>query len=612
MQLYVRGLDGTTHVLRDLTVTTTVGDLKRRLHARTGVAPTDQRLAILGGRPLGRSDASRVFARLAPRGVSPDDDGDNDENAHHDSVGVSNGATLSLSARLRGGMNVQVSTVIMMLLLGSVALIGIGISILMRDNPREADLREYNAFYKEFEASALLRRMRQTRIRVFQHNVDLRREEYVYKFEGSDDGVTEKSPINIQWTGLVPAADTYRLQVSVDNVAQPNPWRLTTYSVVNPIAVPMVCSERLVDRDSNSCPDRWLEERCDAIAKTPLATFVKHAGAPTTCVPTGGVVCGDCRWQLFLEARAEYMVWDGPAGPGWGGISEWTENFTQGFEYPFTVRDQELDFTSPGEVNLTIRALATPWVKAQNMTDGTMNWGQTVAEQREEGLVMVATGVAALTLCSSALFGLRFMANKIKKKQQEQQEALQKAGAVGDAAAAPMLVHPGVAASPKAKGGHHGGDWGDPGAGGGTEMAAMGAAGAAAGAAAAGGYGAPGASPNNPLQRQYSGGGGGHRFSGSGAPGGGYGGSDADFATRQGPVGHHGATRLSGSGAPGGPPQAGGGGARLSRQMSGGGGFPGGRGGGGPPGRHGSDSSASGGFRGGFGGRGAAPRGGAA
>jgi hypothetical protein len=340
-------------------------------------------------------------------------------------------------------MNVQVSTVAMMLVLGSLALIGIGISILVADNERTPLVAAYTAGVQQFQPN-VARVERTEMFSITSKNTTIlprfRGKEYIVGYTGD---LPEDTAATYGWTALLPIADVFEIRQVIDGEAPTAGGLITTsrLPVTVPLARDIACTADNFDGNTGTCPDDWLQAQCHAITGRPdIGTFVKDPALKDVVCPRDNVICGSCQFNAYLNKRVEYVTWISSENR-WQFVANIWPEFPSGVRFPFNTSDNDFSYDLRNPMNFTVKPVGDPYSVMQNLTNGGMDFGQTADDQRQSGLIMVATGSITFVLCVGAIIGVRYMSvasQKKKEKEAEEAAAAAKGAAAGggDAAAA--------------------------------------------------------------------------------------------------------------------------------------------------------------------------------
>jgi len=328
-------------------------------------------------------------------------------------------------------MNVQVSTVVMMLVLGSLALIGVGVSILIDDNIRIGLVKDYKEKYEAFAVQK--GRFRRTR---FEADIGAGNRVPLERFEGQENigGFTGDLPSpkadTFGWSALLPATESWTIYQFVDDAppAAGASFVVPRLSVAVPSSNQLVCTPDNFDRQTGTCPDDFLQRMCHEISGDDSVGTVNKDPAITGECPRDNVICGTCDFNYYLNTRVEYVVWSGASENRWRMAANlgWPE-YPQGRRYPFNLSDQEFTFEFKNPMNFTLKPIGDPYSVAQNLTEGAMDFGETLDDQRRTGLIMIATGSITFLICTGAMAAMRYMTVKAN----QQREAAAKEAAQG-------------------------------------------------------------------------------------------------------------------------------------------------------------------------------------
>jgi hypothetical protein len=294
-------------------------------------------------------------------------------------------------------MNVQVSTMLLMVLLISVVLIALGFGKIIASNDRPARVAEWNAAYAAYVA-AVVPAMQKTAVQLGSTGAAFTLEKMPYGFKGATDGLATTKPVAHRWLLAVAPADVYSVVIAVAESGFAANLSLGTSAVSTTVRTPIACTEGY--NAGGDCPWAWLAAECKRRSYV-NATFARDAAlaAAGSCA-VGTAACGKCVFDVYVAQRQEFVVFDA-AATAWRGAAGWKAR-PQGFLYPFGVGQQALGGSMGATQQLTLMPLGDPYVAAQNLTKGSMDFGGTVAAQKREGTVMIAAGLCVL-LCSAVI-----------------------------------------------------------------------------------------------------------------------------------------------------------------------------------------------------------------
>ena len=305
-------------------------------------------------------------------------------------------------------MNVQVTTVVMLLFLAGIALVGVGIGTLMKDNKRNNDIAAYNAALAAYASSRSEERIKSTLIDIVSLTPSVRfpLQEIPYGFSGEQEGIPSTGNILRQWSTMASSAATYTVSISVNGVKQAADIILPNEPPENPFNVPFNCTSPDVENEKG-CSGKYLTDKCREYAKTEKAVYVSTDPKTDQC-PLNTLNCGLCQFSIYLVARNNFLVYES---------GTWRlDKYTVGFTWPFQFFSHIYNTTRPPKINVTLRSYDEPFNVANNATGNTMDFGQTSDSQRNEGLAVLATGAAMSGICAAGVIFSKVVLAKVKKR----------------------------------------------------------------------------------------------------------------------------------------------------------------------------------------------------
>jgi hypothetical protein len=319
-------------------------------------------------------------------------------------------------------MNVQVSTVVMMLVLGSLALIGIGVSILVADNKRNALVPQYKEGLEAFRPNVARMERTELTVKIGNNRYPMTRFHGAEKIYGYTGDLDSDMADTHGWTLNVEPGGTFTVEQVIDKLpAKTATFTAPTSHVNTSDGRALFCDDDDFDVNSGNCPAAFLDTMCKEITgNSSVGVVLNPANTPRPCPRYNGPNCGTCNYSIYLNTRVEYVQWN-EKEDRWDLVAnlKW-ERWAKGKQYPWNTSDQVYSYSFFNPMNFTLKPLGDPYSVAQNVTAGAMNFGQTLDGQRQDGLVMIATGSITFLLCVGAMLGMRYMAVKSMKKKEDE------------------------------------------------------------------------------------------------------------------------------------------------------------------------------------------------
>ena len=319
-------------------------------------------------------------------------------------------------------MNVQLISVIMIILLGSFGIIGHGIMMLIEDNERDKLVAQLNRRIKDYNDNTVP--MLNSTIVDIQGYGPMTLTAETIEFADTNAGVIPPEPVSYVWVIKTPRRHTYKGTAKRTSPADA-PVTILDYPYIELVShkkYETPCLKELAASTcgvSPCCSVDDLRSFCRVYSKTDFFNYTAYDGADQCLISS---VCGACEWAGYIGTRCEMLQWHQGV---WRAVPQ-DNNHSTGCAWPFTSDDHTLEKERPPDLTLKIRTQDDPWLFVNNETFGTMRLGPTSGENQRDAFLFIGSGTGVLLIGAGGIIAHSLNKSRIEELEKERNRTKKK------------------------------------------------------------------------------------------------------------------------------------------------------------------------------------------